>query len=236
MDTKKREKIIIINLIFILSGCSSTKYREIITPALELKKADQVQSPIYFGEIEPPIPTKEEIENQPIGIDRNNNGIRDDIDIYINRTFKDYNLVMVARQFAFAYENFYRKEVEWLNIEKELIAAKKIENNSQNVLEIKKKLDTNSHEINKDSALMINAQECLNIISHPLARSPRNEVTVISTLSMYPEFRDELFARRIKGITEISYGKIEDWEGEKFCSFKIENLDFYKNYFLNMKR
>jgi hypothetical protein len=115
-------------LVFLV-GCEDSDYKEIVEPALKKKLADTNPKPIFYGEEEPPIPTKAEIMDDIKGIDRNQNGIRDDIDIWINRTGDNYNEVMALRATArssqfflnAAIENRYKDAEKLLN--KKLISA-----------------------------------------------------------------------------------------------------------------
>jgi hypothetical protein len=77
-------------------------------PALSLKQADQNPNPVFDGEVEPAFPNESENDKTILGIDSNNNGIRDDIDIWINRTAFDYNERMAMRQYARAEQDELR--------------------------------------------------------------------------------------------------------------------------------
>jgi hypothetical protein len=67
--------------------------------ALDAKK-DHPELTSFDGEVEPPMPTYFSNNMSVLGIDSNNNGIRDDVDIWINRTAYNYNERMAMRQFA----------------------------------------------------------------------------------------------------------------------------------------
>lgn len=54
----------------------------------------------FDGFVEPEIPDNRANDSSLLGIDKNNNGIRDDIEIWINRTWSTYNERMALRQFA----------------------------------------------------------------------------------------------------------------------------------------
>jgi hypothetical protein len=83
-------------------------YREIMKDAVAKKMADKNPQPVFDGIHEPPLPTEDEIFNDPIGPDRNKNGIRDDVDIWINRSFDDYNLRMAYRQYSQMVDLIYK--------------------------------------------------------------------------------------------------------------------------------
>ena len=63
----------------------------------------------YYGEIEPNFPDMILNNKTILGIDTNNNGIRDDIDVWINRTALDLNETKAMRQFA-------RAQQKWLKL------------------------------------------------------------------------------------------------------------------------
>jgi len=71
-----------------------------MNPAIKAKKADLNPNPIFDGEVEPAMPDSYENNKTVLGIDSNKNGIRDDVDIWINRTGLDYNERMAMRQYA----------------------------------------------------------------------------------------------------------------------------------------
>ncbi len=95
--------------LFVGVFCSCSKYEKIMEPALKAKLADVNSTPVFDGETEPKIPNNFENNQSILGIDSNKNGIRDDIDIWINRIGLDYNERMAMRQYA-------RAKQFWLKI------------------------------------------------------------------------------------------------------------------------
>ena len=63
----------------------------------------------FYGEIEPDFPIKDLNSKTIMGIDANSNGIRDDVDVWINRTAFDLNETKAMRQFA-------RGQQKWLSL------------------------------------------------------------------------------------------------------------------------
>jgi hypothetical protein len=111
-------------LLFFFVACND--YEKIMGPALKAKMEDKNPNPVFDGEAEPTMPDPKENDKTVLGIDTNNNGIRDDIDIWINRTGKTYNERMALRQLArayreewiagnLAYENFKKGPVNVFN-------------------------------------------------------------------------------------------------------------------------
>ncbi|MGZ3808316.1 MAG: hypothetical protein ACXVCE_09525 [Bacteriovorax sp.] len=89
-------------------GCSS-EYDKSMKIVYDIKRRDKNPNPIYDGEVEPSIPDKSENDKTVLGIDSNHNGIRDDVDIWINRTARSSNERRAMRQFA-------REQQQWLKI------------------------------------------------------------------------------------------------------------------------
>ena len=85
----------------------STKYDRLINEALK-KQKEHPEQKVFDGEVEPPMPDRAENDKTILGIDSNNNGIRDDVDIWINRTALDYNERMAMRQYARAEQDELR--------------------------------------------------------------------------------------------------------------------------------
>jgi len=81
-----------------------SEYRQMMSAALKIRDAHPEQK-IFDGEVEPPMPALYTIKPNHVGIDQNKNGIRDDVDVWINRTGKNYNERMVMRQYARSIEN-----------------------------------------------------------------------------------------------------------------------------------
>ena len=116
----KITKFKIISLLIILSLVGGIyyyqsdyrEYRKEMDPVFEIKRNDKRSHPIFEGEAEPDIPTLDEVNSTVLGPDKNNNGIRDDIDIWINRSANDYNELMAMRQSARAIQEFLKAAYE----------------------------------------------------------------------------------------------------------------------------
>jgi effector-binding domain-containing protein len=113
-------------LFILLSFVACNDYEKIMGPALKVKMGDKNPNPVFDGEVEPAMPDPSENDKTLLGIDSNKNGIRDDIDIWINRTGKTYNERMALRQLAkayrdewiagnMAYENFQKGPIDVFN-------------------------------------------------------------------------------------------------------------------------
>jgi hypothetical protein len=95
----KYKKSVLTVLIFICWYFYPFEYYRIMGTALDSKK-EHPEITMFDGEVEPSMPNYFLNNMSVLGIDSNNNGIRDDIDIWINRTAFDYNERMAMRQFA----------------------------------------------------------------------------------------------------------------------------------------
>jgi hypothetical protein len=62
----------------------------------------------FYGEIEPNLPDKTINSKTILGIDTNNNDVRDDIDVWINRTAFDQNETKAMRQYAKSGQAFLK--------------------------------------------------------------------------------------------------------------------------------
>lgn len=65
--------------------------------ALEAKKAHP-ELTVFDGDVEPAMPDQSENDSTVYGIDSNKNGTRDDVEIWINRTYPDPNVRMAMKQ------------------------------------------------------------------------------------------------------------------------------------------
>jgi hypothetical protein len=80
-------------------------YNSIIEKAAKLQR-DNSEFIDFYGEIEPAFPDKNLNAQTIAGIDENKNGIRDDIDIWINRFALNKNETLAMRQYAKAKQNW----------------------------------------------------------------------------------------------------------------------------------
>ena len=66
----------------------------------EMSKAEKARQDIVDGYKTPPMPDRDLNDRDALGIDSNNNGVRDDVEIWINYAGKNYNERMALRQLA----------------------------------------------------------------------------------------------------------------------------------------
>ena len=95
-----------------------TSYDFAIERAAKLQR-DHSEYVDFFGEREPAIPNKDENSKTILGIDSNNNGIRDDVDVWINRSALTKNETLAMRQYA-------KTKQEWLNVCAKQLAMSKV--------------------------------------------------------------------------------------------------------------
>jgi hypothetical protein len=184
--------------LLILGGCYPS-YNDLMSAAYKAKRADPNPNPIFAGEEEPPIPDEDENNKTLLGIDKNQNGIRDDVDIWINRTGKNYNEIMALRQAAKGNQAYLKAVSDY---RPEL--AEKTMNQS------------------------IWGEGCIRVIfpSNDRRELGLKMINQVNTIIFEPEFRMEKARSFYKFI--FRYGGGPDGRLEKeylFCDFKIENLD-----------
>lgn len=92
---KISKKLWLLAILILVCGCN--EYEKIMGPVVKMKMEDKTSNPIFDGIAEPDMPNMDLNNKTVLGIDSNNNQIRDDIDIWINRTFENYNDRMAIR-------------------------------------------------------------------------------------------------------------------------------------------
>jgi hypothetical protein len=96
---------VIMRILFVLlflSSCTDKRtkdYERIMKPIVEIKTNDQ-EVRVYDGITEPALPDFEENDKTIMGIDANKDGVRDDIEIYINRTYEKANVRRALKQYV----------------------------------------------------------------------------------------------------------------------------------------
>lgn len=101
-------------------------YDSLIARAAKLQR-DHHEFIDFYGEREPAMPDKGENAKSLLGIDANQNGIRDDIDVWINRTALDRNEMLSMRQYASARQRWLKACAE-NNVSEVLVVKKKMDN------------------------------------------------------------------------------------------------------------
>jgi hypothetical protein len=100
----------ILLVIFLTSACQflNSDYDKLMNPIKKIKLAEKkggTSNPIYDGFVEPDFPDENENIKTLKGVDSNRDGVRDDIEIWINRTAED----LYVRS---ALKESYRKQME----------------------------------------------------------------------------------------------------------------------------
>lgn len=91
----------------LLLSCSTTEYDESMKHASIKKQNDQRKVQLFDDEVEPQMPDLKINNESILGIDSNDNKIRDDIEIWINRTGKNYNERKAMKQYAQSKYEYY---------------------------------------------------------------------------------------------------------------------------------
>lgn len=92
-----QKELCVVGMMLIMYSCSdeNSEGNLYLKQVYSIKKASSVKE--FDGVIEPDIP----VENDSLlGVDNNKNGVRDDVEIWINRSGDTYNKRMSLRQYA----------------------------------------------------------------------------------------------------------------------------------------
>lgn len=110
--------VIYITFITVRYILKPTQYELEMIRAYAIKVAHPEMT-IFEGFSEPPIPDREESEKTLLGLDVNKNGLRDDVEIWINRTQADPNIRNALRQLHFVYQKLMtvREDYEFKKID-----------------------------------------------------------------------------------------------------------------------
>ncbi len=112
---------ILLAIIFSTQSCSwfESKYDKLMNPIKKIKFAEKKAgkpNPVFDGVVEPDFPDEKENNKTLEGVDSNQDGVRDDIEIWINRTAEDADLraalkEMYRKKIAF-FQSLYNDELE----------------------------------------------------------------------------------------------------------------------------
>ncbi len=102
-------KVLLISTLLLTQSCSwfESKYDKLMNPIKKIKLAEKKAgkpNPVFDGVVEPDFPDEKENNKTLEGVDSNQDGVRDDIEIWINRTAEDADL-------RAALKEMYRKEI-----------------------------------------------------------------------------------------------------------------------------
>ncbi|MBC7711738.1 MAG: hypothetical protein H7177_00265 [Rhizobacter sp.] len=100
-------KLILILTLLLTQSCSALEsdYDKLMNPIKKIKLAEQKAgkpSPTFDGVVEPNFPDEKENNKKLEGVDSNHDGVRDDIEIWINRTAEDAYV-------RWAMKDYYKK-------------------------------------------------------------------------------------------------------------------------------
>jgi hypothetical protein len=195
-------------IIFLFISCSRDPYDQLMKTALFKKAKDPNPHPVFAGEVEPDYPNEDENNKTLLGIDKNNNGIRDDVDIWINRTGENDNEIMALRQRTRGFQSYL------------------------------KAIDDNRSDLAESTLnLVIRSGYCIDVIfaKNPIrdfANQIGHQVDVVSLHPYY--YRGNEMSKFFKYITSLG-GNYEVKGGDeshyKFCTFEVQNKELViKNY------
>ncbi|MBC7430197.1 MAG: hypothetical protein H7336_16405 [Bacteriovorax sp.] len=106
-------KIILILTLLLTQSCSALEsdYDKLMNPIKKIKLAEEKAgkpSLAFDGAVEPKFPDEEENNKTLEGVDSNHDGVRDDIEIWINRTAEDEYVRASLKE-------SYRKQIDFFN-------------------------------------------------------------------------------------------------------------------------
>ena len=114
------KKILLVLILGVVTA-SCNRYEELVGQARDNKEKKGVQ--FFDGEKEPEFPEAKENNQTILGVDNNKNGIRDDIDVWINYTAKDKNQRMALRQLATKLQKIMNYDERVAKVVKEGVAS-----------------------------------------------------------------------------------------------------------------
>lgn len=195
--------VIVFFMLLLNFSCSQTQYEIAMKHTLQKKNADKNPKPIFEGVLEPSFPDFDKNDSDFMGVDSNFDGIRDDVEIWINRTGKDFNermaMKIYARQVSEMYKDItkFKKESSTMFLcpqKQILIDAINRADRCMDVIFFAK-IDVSTHITNKIDALMQNTS----------VRRERYREYMYESCSFSSE-----------------YSRNEDL---KYCDFTVENPD-----------
>lgn len=191
----KKIVVIIGVILLILVGLKfyPSEYEKLMKPAIEAKNKNP--NLVFDGEIEPPFPDREENDKTILGVDVNNNGVRDDVDIWINRTFMYADQRKALKQYAKSYIT-------------ELIEAPKLD----------KKL---AFDLRQESEARV---DCLMSVFHAYDMNSSKTISNLRSIIQFPDFRDKADFLQHNLLAGQVIGDIEPSHNSPFmyCKFNVE--------------
>jgi hypothetical protein len=112
---KKIAIILLISCSCVFSVENTASYNELIAPIKKTKMVE-TKSPIFDGNMEPNFPDDYGNNKTIIGIDSNGDGVRDDIEIFINRKANNRNERLALKQYA-KYSNLELEKWNKVSVE-----------------------------------------------------------------------------------------------------------------------
>lgn len=190
---RKFPNFTILLLLGLTSGCqksSEQRYQELVKPVLQ--KVSTTRR-VVDGEIEPPFPEK--LGDDAVGADVNENGIRDDVEIWINFNSSSSNERKAMKQLAFALT----QEMKDVHLLDESLAYKKS-------TQTERAIDCLGDVVTDRNSFQFKLYSIYDLVFHPQFRSSLKEI------------QSQMMAGKIIG----THGE-DDWKNVPFryCKFPI---------------
>lgn len=101
----KVKLFLLLSVLLLISYLSlrESEYEKLMRPVKTIKQAEKKQkkmAPVFEGVLEPEFPDENENNKTFNGVDSNGDGVRDDIEIWINRTARDEYIRMAMKDYS----------------------------------------------------------------------------------------------------------------------------------------
>ena len=216
--------LILIISFFIFPSCSYWKvldYYDMVDPVRIKKQEEKGKIVFYDGEQEPPWPNYLKNNTSIEGVDSNNNGVRDDVEIWINRTYNNsYNLRKATKSLARTTHALLLSLKQYHDFRNKI--------NEKSILVIAEKMKGEKLNVNNKIHQRDIAHVCLSFLldfnnPNKIGNSdPREQIEWLEFYST--EERGDMYYYTLRGILFVGAGSglplCESW---KVCDFLVED-------------
>ncbi len=107
------KNVFLLSIIIFIQSCSwfESDYDKLMNPIKKIKLAERKAgkpNPVFDGVVEPYFPDEKENNKTLEGVDSNHDGVRDDIEIWINRTAEDQYVRLALKDYYKNMESFFQ--------------------------------------------------------------------------------------------------------------------------------
>jgi hypothetical protein len=198
-------KFLFFGILLVCSSCQN-KYEKLdlmsMKEVMEIKQAEKGEQKKIDDDPEPSMPDMKKNEETVAGIDADNDGIRDDVEIWINRNFKTANERRAFKQYA-------NVQMQWI---------------------IKKQNGGTDEDMRNMHQPLRDAMGCNSFVTKTFGDIKFNEMRTIEELLRQLVIDTELRARVSIQADIASRGggatsELAFYDEYKLCNFKVDSLD-----------